>query len=248
MSKPAPAPTARNLLLLFIIIIPVLACKVFTPSAPTPVPEAIDGIHVNYPTGIETYRLDNGMIAVADIKGYYCLAFPVQWEVGAFHEDFIPTVDKYAQIHNGIKLLFDAIYGKDNSLRIFAIDTSSGHLSENNMTVLHIGMFQEEWRLESSLDDLTAEYMAYINSSGQLKVTNTFLGKSNYDIPYVMLLTKPVSFSGSGSPAYGAVALIKTDYAYLEILYTTLDNSIDIATEVHTILISFTTCAAQGDK
>jgi hypothetical protein len=170
------------------------------------------------------------------------MAFPVEWEVGAFHEDFIPTVDKYAQIHGGIKLLFDAIYGKDNSLRIFAIDTASNHLSETNMTVVHVGMFQEKWRLKLTLDEITAEYMAYVTSSGQLKVTNTFLGKSKYAIPYVLLLTESAP-PDSQSPAYSGVALVKTDYAYLEIIYTTLDKSTQIAEEMYPFLNSFTTCA-----
>jgi hypothetical protein len=143
--------------------------------------------------------------------------------------------------------LFDALYGNDNSLRIFAIDTSAGHLSESNMTAMHIGMFQEEWRLKLTLDDIAAEYIAYVTSSGQIQVTNTFLGKSQYDIPYIILLTETVP-GESTSPVYGGTALVQTDYAYLEIMYTTLDKSTQVVEEMYPMLNSFTTCNAQGDN
>jgi hypothetical protein len=244
MSATPRAPHNLHLLIFLFLLLPALACKAFTPSTSTPMPspDTGEGIRITYPTGIETIRLDSGMIVTVDHKGSYCMAFPVQWEVGAFHEDFIPTVDKYAQIHEGIKLLFETIYGKDNSLRIFAIDTSPDHLTENNMTVLHIGMFQEEWRLQSTMDELTTEYMAYVTSSGQLKITDTLLGKTKYEVPFVILLTEPVSTSGGDSPAYSAAVLLKTDYAYLEMLYTTLDKSINIVDELSPILTSFGTC------
>lgn len=246
--RPASAHVPRNLhLLVFILLLlPALACKALLPSAPTPSPETIDGIQISYPTGIKTIRRDSGMMMAADLKGSYCIAFPPQWEVGAFHENFIPTVEKYAQIHGGIKLLFEAIYGKDNSLRIFAIDTSPEHLSENNMSVLHVGMFQEEWRLQSTMDDLSAEYMAYLNSSGQIQITDTLVGKSKYEVPFIILLYEPVSISDNS--AYSAAVLLQTDYAYLEMIYTTTDKSIDIVNELNPILTSIATCHDQGDN
>lgn len=239
-------PHDWRLTALLLLILPMLACQTLIPSTPASPPATEEATRVTYPTNIETIRLDSGMIVAADHEGRYCIAFPSQWEVGAFHEDFIPTVEKYAQTHEGIKLLFGAIYGKDNSLRIFAIDTSPDHLSENNMTVLHVGMFQEEWRLQSTMDELTAEYTAYINSSGQLKITDTLVGKSKYEVPFVILLYEPVSITDNS--AYSAAVLLKTDYAYLEMIYTTLDQSIDIVDELNPILTSIATCHDQGDN
>jgi hypothetical protein len=235
------APHNLHFIAFLFVILPILACRALTPSVPTPTPiptpETIKKIQITYSTGIETKRFDNGVIVVIDHKGSYGMAFPEQWEVGAFHDDFLPTVDKYSEINPALKTFFQAFNGKDDSLRIFAIDTSPGHLTKDSIAVFHVGMFQEEWRLQASIEELTAEYVNYINSSQQLKVADSFHGTAN-DIPYSILITAPISETDTS--AYGGVVLIKTDKAYLEMLYTTLDKTINIVDEVSPMLKSFT--------
>jgi hypothetical protein len=255
-------PFVPLLLLLFIS----LACNAFIPTASTtptlqpngrtqadyptasttPTPQPNGRMQADYPTGISISYLQDEWVVAFDQKGSYCLVFPSQWEVGAFHTDFVPIVNQYCEINSGICSLFNTIYGKDSSLRIFAIDTTSEHLSKDSMATIHIGMHQEEWRLKSSMDELTAEYVAYIdiNSSGQLKIAGVFTGTTNYEVPFAVLLIEPTSVSTEEhvQNAYSGVALFKTDYTYVELLYTTFDSSIDIIDELNPILAFFSTC------
>ncbi|MGE5789382.1 MAG: hypothetical protein ACM33C_00780 [Syntrophaceae bacterium] len=254
MSGFGNARASRNsyVLAFLFLMLPALACKTPAPPAPTstPVPASTlpptatpkseNRIQVKYPTGIETVRFEDGVLAVIDHKGAYGIGFPKQWEAGAFHEDFLPTVHKYARINLGLESLFQTIYGQDDSLRFFAIDTSPDHLTKDSFAALHVGMYQEQWRLEASLEELAAEYARYLSSSGQLEIIDTFQGQTNDGVPFALFLTEPVSTEGM-TPAYGAVALIKTDKVYLEILYTTFDKTIDILDELRPILASFNT-------
>ncbi|MEW6094829.1 MAG: hypothetical protein AB1531_12785, partial [Chloroflexota bacterium] len=106
------------------IMLVVLGCGSISPTVtPTPTVSGT-GTRVIYSTGIETQRFENGMTVVIDYQGGYAIGFPEKWEVGAFHPDFLPTIESYARINMLIESLFEKVYTSDVSLRIFAIDTS----------------------------------------------------------------------------------------------------------------------------
>ena len=230
----------RFLPLLFLLFA-ILACQATTSPTPTTLGSTSDETKIVYPTGIETRHLNNGVIAVLDHKGHYGMGFSDKWKVGAFDKSFIPVVQKYSQTNQAIQSLFDQIYLKDPSLRIFAIDTSPEHLTKDSMAVLHIGTHDDAVYRNATLDDLVAEYTAYLNkgSKGTISVTQAILGKSNYGIPFVILTTK--STPQNSEPVYGASVLIQTNTTYIEMLYTTFDPAINIVDELSPILLTFGT-------
>ncbi|MBN2118785.1 MAG: hypothetical protein JW730_19605 [Anaerolineales bacterium] len=242
MSKPviSCALRKRYLPVLLLLLLPVLACKASAPAAATASssPATIDEIRINYPTGIETVHFEDGVTVVVDHKGPYAMGFPEQWEVGAFHEDFVPTVAKHCETHGAICAMFQALYEKDSSVRIFAIDTSPDHLTKDSIAILHIGMFQDERPLQLTIDELAAEYAAYINSTGQLQVTDFLEGTSNHGIPFAIVLNESVS--SMDRSVYNAAALAKTDKVYLEVLYATNDETIDRVNEILPMLSTLT--------
>jgi hypothetical protein len=190
-----------------------------------------------YASGVETIRLENGMTVAADHKGLYAMGFPAGWEVGAFDPDFLPALDKHAQTNPALRSLFDTIYQGDSSARIFAIDTSPDRLSSEVLTTIHVGMFQGEPYQGRTLDALTAEYVRYLESGGQIEVQQTLLGKSQYEVPFVILVTQ--SRPADGSPVYTATALIQTERTYVEALFTTTVPTVDIPNELNSILQTF---------
>ncbi len=218
-----------QILIFLLLLLPVLACQTLASSTPSSPPALDEGIHVSYPTGIETVRFGNGVIVAVDHKGPYAMGFPKQWDVGAFHEDFVPTVAKHCETYGAICSLFQTIYEKDSSARIFAIDTSPEHLTKDSMATLSVGMFQDE-RHSQPIEELAAEYKAYLESTGQMKVTKVVRGTSNYSVPFAVLLSEPVTITDKS--AYNATALAATDKVYLEMTYTTADASIDRVNEL----------------
>ncbi|KAF0107503.1 MAG: hypothetical protein FD146_1537 [Anaerolineaceae bacterium] len=242
MSAPRTVRAPRHSLLaaqLFLMLFG-FGCGLATTVTATPSPDN-NSVQVLYPTGIETRRLDNGVIAVLDHKGHYFMGFGEKWQVGAFHEDFLPTVEKYAQINLSVKSIFEVLYQNDSSLRIYAVDTSPEHLTDKTATVIYIGMFQDQQHLQATLNDMAADLIENINSDGRLEVTRTLAGESNYAIPFIILLTESRSKTDTPFPVYGASVLIKTEEAYLEMSYITFDGTIDIIDELNPILASFVT-------
>ncbi len=231
MSDSSPVHPSHNLqvMIFLLLLLPSLACQALAPSTPSSPPETDEGIHVSYPTSIETVRFNSGVIVAADHEGSYAMGFPKQWEVGAFHKDFVPTVAKHCETYGAICTLFQAIYEKDSSARIFAIDTSPEHLTKDSMATLTVGMFQDE-RHSQPIENLAAEYKAYLESTGQMKVTKVVGGTSNYGIPFAVLLSEPVTITDKS--AYNATVLATTDKVYLEMTYTTADASIDRVNEI----------------
>ncbi len=232
----------RHWIAVLLLLFPALACKTLAPATPTlaPLPELTlpPANSIIYPTGIEIRRLENGLVAVVDDKGSYAFVMPGKWVAGAFHKDFIPTIDKYAEINPMIKSSFDAIYGEDNSLRIFAIDTSPEHLTKDSLTILHVRMFQEESRLQASIKDLASQYACDVNASGQTQTGDMFQGTTDVGVPFAVVVTKPVVVTDKA--VYGGALLFKTDKVYLEIIYTTRDQTIEITSELALILRSLT--------
>ena len=230
----------RFLPLLFLLFA-MLACQATASPTPTTSINTSDETKTVYPTGIETRHLDNGVVAVFDHKGHYGMGFYDKWKVGAFDGSFVPTVQKYSQTNQAIQSLFNQIYLKDPSLRIFASDTAPEHLTKDSIAVLYIGTHDDVIYRNATLDDLVTEYTAYLykDSKGTINVTQTMLGKSNYGIPFVILTTK--STPPNSEPVYGASVLIQTDTTYIEMLYTTFDPAINVVDELSPILSSFGT-------
>jgi len=167
------------------------------------------------------------------------MGFPQKWEVGAFHENFEPVIKKYSETNKAIASLYETLYQQDKSVRIYAIDTSPGHLTKETMAIIYVGMFQDPIYLHASLDELIAEYMSRLSKDPKVKVVDTLIGKSNYSIPYVILTTKTTP--SNGSPVYGASVLINTQKAYLELLYLTFDSNINVVDELYPILTTIST-------
>jgi hypothetical protein len=186
-----------------------------------------------YSTGIEVERMPtNNVLAITDRDGEYMLAFPENWDVGPFTEEF-SSLDTYLKINPAAQFIFSALLAQQQlevaHFRIFAVDISPGHLTDKYFSVIHISTTTDSGMLKHSLEELAQMNWDSSPHDQNSKLAAKVNGVSAFDIPYLYIEIK------TGSTSSGAMIYAKTSKSVIQVSYITSNPNITISKELSLI-------------